>query len=150
MIVTEPIELLDYPEYGPADSDSSGPESTDSEPDSEDEAFIEDDGPFEPGLLTLLRAPTPPDDSDGSYDSEAADKDDSASLATAPQTTAKGTEPKYNLIDLTASEGIVSPDGDHEPGPMDTAEDLIEASQSLEWDDYCDSSPPNKKARVSH
>ncbi|KAL8647991.1 MAG: hypothetical protein Q9226_006196 [Calogaya cf. arnoldii] len=48
------IELSEYPEYQPADSDSSGADPTDSEPDSGDEEFIEDDGPFTPGLLNLL------------------------------------------------------------------------------------------------
>ncbi|KAL9582800.1 MAG: hypothetical protein Q9212_003082 [Teloschistes hypoglaucus] len=48
------IELLNYDDYEPADSDSSGAESVDSEPDSEDEAFIEDDGPFNPEILTLI------------------------------------------------------------------------------------------------
>ncbi|KAL8853428.1 MAG: hypothetical protein Q9221_001745 [Calogaya cf. arnoldii] len=48
------IELSEYPEYQPADSDSSGADSTDSEPDSGDEEFIEDDGPFTPSLLNLL------------------------------------------------------------------------------------------------
>ena len=47
------IELLYYHEYEPADSDSSGLESVDSEPDSDDEAFVEDDGPFDPAILTL-------------------------------------------------------------------------------------------------
>ena len=42
-----PIELLYYHDYEPADSDSSGEESVDEEPHSEDEWFI-DDGPLEP------------------------------------------------------------------------------------------------------
>ena len=62
----ERIELLYYHEYEPADSDSSGSESIDSEPDSEDEAFIDDDDdddePFDHGLLTLLAPPNPPDE----------------------------------------------------------------------------------------
>ena len=53
------IELLCYHEYEPADSDSSGAESTDSEPDSEDQAFIEDDGPFDPTVLTSEGLPNP-------------------------------------------------------------------------------------------
>ncbi|KAL8749253.1 MAG: hypothetical protein Q9199_007802 [Rusavskia elegans] len=48
------IELSEYFEYEPADSDSSGADSTDSEPDSGDEEFIEDNGPFIPGVLSLL------------------------------------------------------------------------------------------------
>ncbi|KAI4239699.1 MAG: hypothetical protein LQ349_000173 [Xanthoria aureola] len=48
------IELSEYPEYEPADSDSSGADSTDSEPDSGDEEFIEDNGPFEPAFVNLL------------------------------------------------------------------------------------------------
>ncbi|KAI4248391.1 MAG: hypothetical protein L6R40_000950 [Gallowayella cf. fulva] len=48
------IELSEYPEYGPADSDSSVADSTDSEPDSGDDEFVEDDGPFVPGLTNLL------------------------------------------------------------------------------------------------
>ena len=63
------IDLLYYHEYEPADSDSSGSESTDSEPDSDDEAFIEDDGPFDPALLTLEPPLYQPDeyrDTDGS------------------------------------------------------------------------------------
>ena len=59
---TRRIELLYYPDYAPADSDSSGPESVDSEPDSGDESCIEDDGPFEPGLLTLMGPIHPPDE----------------------------------------------------------------------------------------
>ncbi|KAL8641788.1 MAG: hypothetical protein Q9228_001449 [Teloschistes exilis] len=39
------IELLPYDDYEPAGSDSSGAEWVDSESDSEDEAFVEDDGP---------------------------------------------------------------------------------------------------------
>lgn len=49
------IELPPYDEYEPADSDSSGAEWVDSESDSEDEAFVEDDGPFNPEILTLMR-----------------------------------------------------------------------------------------------
>lgn len=48
------IELSEYPEYEPADSDSSGVDSTDSEPDSGDEEFIEDNSPFEPAFVNLL------------------------------------------------------------------------------------------------
>ena len=43
------------------DSDSSGAESIGSEPDSEDEAFIEENGPFDPGLSTLMGPLLPPD-----------------------------------------------------------------------------------------
>ena len=63
------IDLLYYHEFEPADSDSSGPESIDSEPDSDDEDFIEDDGPFDPALLTLeppLCLPNEHQDTDGS------------------------------------------------------------------------------------
>ena len=48
------IELSQYVEFEPADSDSSVADSTDSEPDSGDEEFIEDDGPFIPSFLNLL------------------------------------------------------------------------------------------------
>ncbi|KAL8925677.1 MAG: hypothetical protein Q9208_003360 [Pyrenodesmia sp. 3 TL-2023] len=48
------IELAEYPDYGPADSDSSGANSTDSEPDSGDEEFVEDDGPFVLSFAHLL------------------------------------------------------------------------------------------------
>lgn len=48
------IELAEYPDYEPADSDSSIADSTDSEPDSGDEEFIEDDGPFVPSFVNLL------------------------------------------------------------------------------------------------
>ena len=40
--IVRPIELLYYPEYEPADSDSEGEESVDEEPDSEDEWAIDD------------------------------------------------------------------------------------------------------------
>ena len=40
--VCRPIALLYYHEYEPADSDSSGEDSVDSEPDSEDEWAIDD------------------------------------------------------------------------------------------------------------
>ncbi|KAL8869533.1 MAG: hypothetical protein Q9174_004204 [Haloplaca sp. 1 TL-2023] len=49
-----PIRLSQYEDYGPGDSDSSCSDSSDSEPDSEDEAFIEDDGPFRPDLLSWM------------------------------------------------------------------------------------------------
>lgn len=45
---TRCIELLHYDDYKPADSDSSGEESVDSEPDSDEEAFIDDDALFNP------------------------------------------------------------------------------------------------------
>lgn len=49
------IELAEYPDYGPADSDSSvAGDSTDSEPDSGDEEFVEDDGPFVMNFAHLL------------------------------------------------------------------------------------------------
>ncbi|KAL8653563.1 MAG: hypothetical protein Q9210_002017 [Variospora velana] len=46
------IELAEYPDFAPADSDSSVPDSTDSEPDSGDGEFIEDDGPVDSGFAT--------------------------------------------------------------------------------------------------
>lgn len=49
------IELLYYPEYEPADSDSSGEESDD-EPHSEDEWFI-DDGPLESAIAPTAETP---------------------------------------------------------------------------------------------
>ncbi|KAI4192960.1 MAG: hypothetical protein LQ346_004055 [Caloplaca aetnensis] len=48
------IELAEYPDYSPADSDSSVADSTDSEPDSGDEEFIEDDGPFISSFVNML------------------------------------------------------------------------------------------------
>ncbi|KAL8758119.1 MAG: hypothetical protein Q9184_004020 [Pyrenodesmia sp. 2 TL-2023] len=48
------IELAEYPEYGPADSDSSVADSADSEPDSGDEEFVEEDGPIVMGFANLL------------------------------------------------------------------------------------------------
>ena len=44
----DPIELLYFYEYEPATADHSGAESTTSEPDSENEVFIDEDGPFRP------------------------------------------------------------------------------------------------------
>ena len=44
---SNPAEYLDY---GPADSGSSMADFSDSEPDSQDDAFIEHDGHFFPGL----------------------------------------------------------------------------------------------------
>lgn len=76
--------MLYYHEYEPADSDSSGPESIDSEPDTDDEAFIEDDGPFDPALLTLeppLYLPNAPEDTDGSEVMEANDGPESMDTA---------------------------------------------------------------------
>ncbi|KAI4254852.1 MAG: hypothetical protein LQ352_002873 [Teloschistes flavicans] len=49
------IELSQYDDFEPADSGSSGPESVDSEPDSEDEAFIDDDEPSNPELSNVIR-----------------------------------------------------------------------------------------------
>lgn len=40
------IELSEYLDYGPADSDTSVADFSDSERDSEDDAFIDDGGPF--------------------------------------------------------------------------------------------------------
>lgn len=48
------IDLAEYSDFEPADSDSSVADSTDSEPDSGDEEFIDDDGPFYPALAHLL------------------------------------------------------------------------------------------------
>ncbi|KAL8791997.1 MAG: hypothetical protein Q9195_005415 [Heterodermia aff. obscurata] len=51
--LVRPIELLYYPEYEPADSDSSGEESVDEEPDSEDEWAIDDSEFEEPDELVV-------------------------------------------------------------------------------------------------
>ena len=57
--LVRPIELLYYHEYEPADSDSSGEESVDEEPTSEDEWAIDDES-SEPDLpLSGVTSPVP-------------------------------------------------------------------------------------------
>ena len=51
---TRRIEVSKYPDIIPSDEDCSLADSTDTEPDSGDESFIEDDGPFELGTEDLL------------------------------------------------------------------------------------------------
>ena len=76
-----PIDLSHYDGYEPADSDSSGPESTDSEPDTEDEAFIEDDGPFRPEMLSFYGPLSPPDESQYTERSATIEKDDDSAAS---------------------------------------------------------------------
>ena len=87
----------------------------------------------------------PSEDSDQKDDPSTADHNDASLITPQPQATDKVGTSNDSWIDLTA----VDADDILEPKPMETAEDLIEASQSLEWDDYCDSSPPNKRVRTS-
>ena len=83
--LVRPIELLNFPEYEPADSDSSGPESVDSEPDSGDESFIEDDGPFNPGLLTLMGPLSPPRETEPTEDLASTNNEDPSAASAEPQ-----------------------------------------------------------------
>ncbi|KAL8830099.1 MAG: hypothetical protein Q9191_001623 [Dirinaria sp. TL-2023a] len=71
-----PIDLSLYDHYEPADSDSSGSDSTDSELNSEDEAFIEDDGPFRPEMLSCPGPVFLPDESQRTERSTTIEKDD--------------------------------------------------------------------------
>lgn len=80
-----PINLSLYDQYEPADSASSESESTDSEPDSEDEAFIEDDGPFRPEMLSCYGPLFPPDESQYTERSTTIEKDDGSPADPEPQ-----------------------------------------------------------------
>lgn len=80
-----PIDLSLYDDYEPADSASSASESTDSEPDSEDEAFVEDDGPFRPEMLSCYGPLSPPDESQCTERSTTIDIDDAPVADPEPQ-----------------------------------------------------------------
>ena len=78
-----PIKLLYYHAYEPADSDSSGPELIQSEPNSNNEEFIDNNKPAKPNLSPSSVDPSlPPDEIADLEESTAAEKDVNLRLKT--------------------------------------------------------------------
>ena len=84
--LVRPIELLYYHEYEPADSDSSGEESVDPEPDSEDEWAI-DDSEFWDSTDTILEgSPVPATEVSEVVDSTTVRESETPTTSDEPQT----------------------------------------------------------------
>ena len=90
--LVRPIELLYYHEYEPADSDSSGEESVDLEPDSEDEWAIDDSEFLESTDTILEGSPVPAAEVSEAVDSTTVQESETPTTSDEPQT-AKIDEP---------------------------------------------------------